>query len=377
MKLKFGMVGGGGGGIGPCHYAGAMMDHKAELAAGCFSRHEDKNKLYGELWGVKEPERLYADYRAMAEGEAARADGIDFVSIVTPNDTHYEIAKCFMEHGIHVMCDKPLAFSLEQGEELAKIAKERGLLFGLTYTYAGYAMVRQARELIERGELGDLLYVRAQYPQEWLAVALVAQKSDQSLWRLDPSRTGPSLATADIGTHCEHLIHAATGLTPERVLAKFDTYPRDLPLETNTTILLEYPGGVTGAIWASQIAIGHECDVYVAAYGTKGAIEWSHSAPGRLKFTRLNEPTQILTANRECDYEEANRLCRLPSGHPEGYFEAFGNLYRSFCEHLLAKKAGVQPASYTYPTVDDGIVGLKFIKACVESNRNGNVWVAL
>ena len=165
MKLKFGMVGGGGGGIGPCHYAGAMMDHKAELAAGCFSRHEDKNKLYGELWGVKEPERLYADYRAMAEGEAARTDGIDFVSIVTPNDTHYEIAKCFMEHGIHVMCDKPLAFSLEQGEELAKIAKERGLLFGLTYTYAGYAMVRQARELIERGELGDLLYVRAQYPQ--------------------------------------------------------------------------------------------------------------------------------------------------------------------------------------------------------------------
>lgn len=377
MKLRFGMVGGGGGGIGPCHYAGAVMDHKAELTAGCFSRDEGKNGLYGGLWGVKDPARLYKDYRAMAEGEAAREDGIDFVSIVTPNDTHFEIAKCFMEHGIHVMCDKPLALNLEQGEELARIAKERDLLFGLTYTYAGYAMVRQARELIECGELGDLLYVRAQYPQEWLAVALVAQKSDQSLWRLDPARTGPALATADIGTHCEHLIHAATGLVPRRVLAKFDTYPRDLPLETNTTILLEYPGGVTGTIWASQIAIGHECDVSVEAYGTKGAIEWNHSAPGLLKFTRLNEPTQILTANRECNCIEANRLCRLPSGHPEGYFEAFGNLYRSFCEHLTAKKAGTLPASYTYPTIEDGIVGLKFIRACVESNQNDSVWTAL
>ncbi len=377
MKLRFGMVGGGGGGIGPCHYVGAVMDHKAELTAGCFSRDEGKNGLYGGLWGVKDPARLYKDYRAMAEGEAAREDGIDFVSIVTPNDTHFEIAKCFMEHGIHVMCDKPLALNLEQGEELARIAKERDLLFGLTYTYAGYAMVRQARELIERGELGDLLYVRAQYPQEWLAVALVAQKSDQSLWRLDPARTGPALATADIGTHCEHLIHAATGLVPRRVLAKFDTYPRDLPLETNTTILLEYPGGVTGTIWASQIAIGHECDVSVEAYGTKGAIEWNHSAPGLLKFTRLNEPTQILTANRECNCIEANRLCRLPSGHPEGYFEAFGNLYRSFCEHLTAKKAGTLPASYTYPTIEDGIVGLKFIRACVESNQNDSVWTAL
>ena len=377
MKLRFGMVGGGGGGIGPCHYAGAVMDHKAELTAGCFSRDEEKNGLYGGLWGVKDPARLYKDYRAMAEGEAAREDGIDFVSIVTPNDTHFEIAKCFMEHGIHVMCDKPLALNLEQGEELARIAKERDLLFGLTYTYAGYAMVRQARDLIERGELGDLLYVRAQYPQEWLAVALVAQKSDQSLWRLDPARTGPALATADIGTHCEHLIHAATGLVPRRVLAKFDTDPRDLPLETNTTILLEYPGGVTGTIWASQIAIGHECDVSVEAYGTKGAIEWNHSAPGLLKFTRLNEPTQILTANRECNCIEANRLCRLPSGHPEGYFEAFGNLYRSFCEHLTAKKAGTLPASYTYPTIEDGIVGLKFIRACVESNQNDSVWTAL
>ncbi len=377
MKLRFGMVGGGGGGIGPCHYAGAVMDHKAELTAGCFSRDEEKNGLYGGLWGVKDPARLYKDYRAMAEGEAAREDGIDFVSIVTPNDTHFEIAKCFMEHGIHVMCDKPLALNLEQGEELARIAKERDLLFGLTYTYAGYAMVRQARDLIERGELGDLLYVRAQYPQEWLAVALVAQKSDQSLWRLDHARTGPALATADIGTHCEHLIHAATGLVPRRVLAKFDTYPRDLPLETNTTILLEYPGGVTGTIWASQIAIGHECDVSVEAYGTKGAIEWNHSAPGLLKFTRLNEPTQILTANRECNCIEANRLCRLPSGHPEGYFEAFGNLYRSFCEHLTAKKAGTLPASYTYPTIEDGIVGLKFIRACVESNQNDSVWTAL
>lgn len=377
MKLKFGMVGGAGGGISPCHCAGATMDHLAEMVCGCFSRSEDKSRACGEQWGVTDVSRLYADYRTMAEAESARPDGIDFVSIVTPNDTHYEIAKCFLEHGIHVMCDKPLAFTVEQGETLQRLAAQKGLLFGLTYTYAGYAMVRQARELVERGELGELLYVRAQYPQEWLLVSLVAQKSDQSLWRLDPSRVGSSLATADIGSHCEHLIHAATGLSPERVLAKFNTYPRELPLETNTTVLIDYPGGVTGTIWASQFAIGHECDVSVEVYGTKGAVEWRHSAAGELRFTRLNQPTQILTANRECDYPETNRLCRLPSGHPEGYFEAFGNLYRSFCMHLLAKKAGEPPETYTYPTVEDGVIGLKFIRACVESEQNGSIWVSL
>ena len=379
MKLKFGMVGGGiGSGIGPVHHLGAVMDNKAELVAGCFSRNPEKNRETAELWSVRDNSRIYEDYLTMATEEGKRDDGIDFVIIATPNNTHYEIAKLFMEQGIHIVCDKPLALNVEQGLELATIANTNNILFCVTYTYAGYAMIRQARELVENGELGELVYVTAEYPQEWLAVGLIADKSDQAMWRLDPKQVGSSLCAADIGTHMEHLIVAATGLELKSVLAKYDTYPRHLPLETNTTIMLKYPNEVSGLIWASQVAIGHECDVRIRVYGSKASFEWYHGSAGLLKVTKINQPVQYYSANRDYDAHESTRLCRLPSGHPEGYFEAFGNIYRSFCEHLLALKDGREPdISYTYPNIHDGVVGLKFIRACNESNKNGNVWVDL
>ena len=378
MRLKFGMIGGGNGAfIGDVHRHGAVMDDLAQLVSGCFSRNMGKNRETAEKWGISDFDRVYSSYQEMAEKESAREDGIDFVSIATPNDTHYPIAKCFLEHGIHVMCDKPLALHADEGEKLAALAREKNLLFGMTYTYTGYAMVKQARQMIEAGEIGNILTVVAEYPQEWLLVQMVSDRSDQATWRMDPERSGPSGCCADIGTHVGCLIKKMTGLSVEKVLANFEKLPKDqeLPLENNVQILVKFDHGISGMIWTSQVAIGHETDLLIRIFGDKGAIEWQHKEPAVLRVTRINEPPRIYTPTRDYDTQECRGLSRLPSGHPEGFFEAFGNIYRGFCAELLKEKYGVDCGEYDYPTVEDGVHGLRFIDACIESNAKGNIWV--
>jgi predicted dehydrogenase len=376
MKLKFGMIGGGNGGfIGDVHRHAAQFDDLAILVAGCFTRNMERSLETARKWNVADLSRVYASYQEMAEKESQREDGIDFVIIATPNDTHYEIAKTFMEHGIHIMCDKPLALNARQGEELEKISQEKDLLFGVTYTYTGYAMIRQAREMIDHGEIGNIVSVMGEYPQEWLAVSLVSDRSEQATWRMDPLRSGPSGCAADIGTHVECLISKMTGLELEAVLARFDSIPPHLPLETNVQVLLKYKGNIPGMMWTSQVAMGHETDVCIRIFGEKGAIEWNHYTPGILKVTRINEPVQYYSAGRDFLYEAARDLCRLPSGHIEGFYEAFANLYRGFCMNLIAKKTGGSAGSYRYPTVHDGVCGIRFVDACIKSNANGNIWV--
>lgn len=377
MRLKFGMVGGAGGFIGDVHRHAAHMDDLALLTAGCFSRNMDKSRAFAEKWNITDPSRVYPDYQTMAEAEAAREDGIDFVSITTPNDTHYPIAKCFLEHGIHIMCDKPLALNAEQGRELAKLAKEKDLLFGVTYTYTGYAMIRQAREMIDAGEIGRITCIQGEYPQEWLAVSLVSGSSEQATWRQDPARSGASGCCADIGTHVECLISKMTGLHPTRVIARFDSIPADIPLETNAQMMVEFDGGIPGMIWTSQVAMGHETEVGVRVFGEKGSVEWNHLRPWELRVTRINQPPQVYTTNRDYLYPAAKELCRLPSGHMEGFYEAFGNLYRGFCMNLIAKKTGGDPGSFRYPTVEDGVRGIEFVDACLKSNANNNIWVPI
>ena len=377
MRLKFGMVGGAGGFIGDVHRHAAHMDDLALLPAGCFSRNMDKNRAFAEKWNITDPSRVYPDYQTMAEAETAREDGIDFVSITTPNDTHYPIAKCFLEHGIHIMCDKPLALNAEQGRELAKLAKEKDLLFGVTYTYTGYAMIRQAREMIDAGEIGRITCIQGEYPQEWLAVSLVSGSSEQATWRQDPARSGASGCCADIGTHVECLISKMTGLHPTRVIARFDSIPADIPLETNAQMMVEFDGGIPGIIWTSQVAMGHETEVGVRIFGEKGSVEWNHLRPWELRVTRINQPPQVYTTNRDYLYPAAKELCRLPSGHMEGFYEAFGNLYRGFCMNLIAKKTGGDPGSFRYPTVEDGVRGIEFVDACLKSNANNNIWVPI
>lgn len=377
MKLSFGMVGGGNGAfIGNVHRRGAIMDNLAELTAGCFTRNMDKNRQTAEEWGVRDLSRVYANYQEMADAESKREDGIDFVSIVTPTDTHYAIAKCFLEHGINVVCDKPICLTLEEGLELQAIAQEKGLEFGVTYTYASYAIIRQAREMIDAGVIGNIVKIVAEYPQDWLIVSTVAEKSDQALWRLDPRRAGPSACCADIGTHLEALIARMTGLKLERVMARFTHY-KDSVLEHDIDVMLEYEGGIPGTMWASQIASGNDCGVCIRVYGDKGAIEWRHTHPMEITYTPLAQPTRTIVANREYNYAACTEQCRLPAGHPEGFYEAFGNIYHSFCTHLIAKKTGGDPGTFRHPTIEDGIAGLRFVDACVKSNAEGNRWVSL
>lgn len=378
MKLlSYGMVGGGPGAfIGAAHRRGAQMDGLAQLCSGCFSRHADKNQQAGDELRIP-ADRLYTDYEQMAEAESQRPDGIDFVIIVTPNKTHFPIAKCFLEHGIHVSCDKPVAMSVEEAAELRRIAKERGLHFGVSYTYVNYPLVHQMRAMIDKGEIGSILTVMVEFPQDWVINGLDAGDDVRHAWRFDPEQAGDAACTADIGTHLTCLLHAATGLDIEQVLANLCRIPADMPLDTNTQVLLRLSGRIPGMLWASQVAIGHECTVSIRVYGDKGSLEWNHDNPTRLKFNRANGPEVYLTNGRSFLEPNALDMSRIAAGHPEGIFEAFGNFYRAFCREVLRIQGETHEPSLPHPTIDDGIASMCFVNACVESNKNGNVWVAV
>lgn len=376
-KTSFGMVGGGlGSFIGDVHRHGAMIDDLAALRAGCFSRSRDKSLETARAWDIPE-DRVYGTFQEMADRESARDDGIDFVTVATPNSSHYEIAKYFLEKNIHVMCDKPVTMTVEQAEDLKRIAEERKLLFAVSYAYTGYPVIRQARRMIEDGIIGRMLYVRAGHPEDWVISSVPEEPAGNLPWRFDPNVAGESLCCADLGTHAEQLIEQFTGLTIRRVLAKFNTWPAYLPLETNVTALLDLGDGITGELWASQIAIGKECSPYIYVVGTKGALEWNHEKPDILKYTELNGPTQLLSAGRDYMGAESRSITRVAAGHHEGYFEVFGNIYRPFCENLLALKEGKAYEGLSYPTIREGLNGMKFIHACVESEKRGNIWIDL
>ena len=378
MKLRYGMVGGGNGAfIGDVHRRGAFMGGYANLVCGCFTRNTEKNKEAAGQWGVTEESRIYANYQEMAETEAGREDSIDFVAITTPNDTHYDIAKAFLEKGIHVICDKPVTSTVEQAKDLKRIAEGKNLCFGVTYSYFGYAMIHQAREIIDSGKIGEIVYVAAEYPQDWLLLNLRDEETKKKMWRIDPERANGSLCTVDIGTHLEALLHASTGLEVTKVLARFDYTVDGLPLETNSNVMLQLSNGASGSLWSSIVAVGHDADVRIRIYGTEGSLEWYHGKAGLLKFSRLGEPVQYLAMNRDYNSADSLSMSHLPAGHPEGYYEAFGNIYELFCRDVLAHKDGAKGRQYEYPDINYGIQGVRFVDACVESNAKGNVWVEL
>lgn len=373
-KLRFGIVGGGGGFIGNVHRHGALNNDLAVLTAGCFSRNAGKNMQTAVKWGI-EPSRTYGSYEEMAETESRLEDGIDFVSVTTPNNTHYEIAKAFLERGIHVMCDKPVATDVRQALELERLAAEKGLLFGVSYTYGNYPLIRQAREMIDHGEIGNIVNIMCEFPQDWVLNAVVSGNPVHGSWHFDPNVTGNSLCVADIGTHLEYLVSAMTGLRLEKVLCVTNVIPEHLLLETNAQVLLRYEGGIPGMMWASQVAAGHECSVSARIFGDRGAIEWNHDTPAQLRVTRIGQPTQIYTPAHDFLYPRAQKMSRLPYGHPEGFYEAFDNIYRGFMTAILKARYGGEEEGYTYPTIHDGVSGMRFVEACLKSSREGNVWV--
>jgi len=378
--LSFGMVGGGIDSlIGEVHRKAASFDRKAKLVAGCFSRSYDNTLSTGEKLGLNSG-RLYKNYREMSEKEGAREDKIDFVIIVTPNNSHFKIAKAFLEKGINVVCDKPLTLKDKEAEELINLAKKRDLLCCVTYTYSGYPMVKHAREIIAKGEIGKIRMVMGEYLQEWLAMSVEKEeRNKQASWRTDPKYSGKSNCVADIGCHIENIISYVTGLEIDSLCANLDIFVEGRALDDNAEILVKYTSGARGIYWCSQVAIGYNNGLKFRILGERGSIEWEQEKPDFLKVAFYGRPVQILFRGRDSLNPLAMRVSRLPGGHPEGLYEAFANIYSNFSDVLLDKKAGKpyqNQKEVDFPTFEDGARGVKFINLCVKSSQKGARWIS-
>lgn len=380
-EIKYGMVGGSiYAFIGEVHRKALAFDTRAELVAGCFSNVESENIDTAKAYGVS-AERTYKDYKEMAAAEAKRADKLDFVSICTPNFLHYEVAKEFLLAGINVVCEKPLCFAVEEAEELEKLAKEKDLIFAVTYAYTGYVMPKVMKEMIANGKIGKIAAIIAEYAQDWLIDELSPEKQGQtknlSVWRTDPKFSGISNCVGDIGTHAENMIHYLTGLKMKRLMATTDNYGHALDLNAN--IIAEYEGGVRGQIWCSQIAAGRMNGLVVRIYGSEGSLEWEQHFPDYVKYTPRGKATEILSKRNSYITEAAHAAARIPSGHPEGYYVAFANTYRNILNAVAKKKAGEQLTAddLDFPKVTDGVNGVKFVHAVIESSKSDGAWVSL
>lgn len=375
--VTFGMVGGGEGAfIGDVHRRAIALDGKARLVAGCFSRDKKTTLATGEGLHL-DRERLYASYTDMAAAESARDDGIDFVVVVTPNASHYPIAKAFLEKGIHVVSDKPLTTDLSQAEELDRLAKEKGLLFAVTYTYSGYPAVKHAKAMIAAGEIGTIRFVNAEYPQEWLADKIEDSGQKQASWRSDPSQSGISNCVGDIGSHIENTVAYITGLDIQRLSARLDTFVEGRILDDNATIMVDYVGGAKGLYWCSQVAVGHDNDLSVRIYGSQGTIRWRQENPNYLEVITKDKPATTISRGRDGLKARAESLVRIPAGHPEGYFEAFANIYKTFVDALIKKASGatLDGDDLDFPSAAAGAQGVKFIEKCVESAKKDASWL--
>lgn len=376
-RLRYGMVGGGKGAfIGDVHRKAIAMDGKAAPVAGCFSQSYDNTLKTGEFLGL-EKDRLYRNFEDMLITEGKRKDKIDFVIIVTPNNTHFPIAKLALENGIHVVCDKPLTTNSRDAEELGRLVKEKDRLFCVTYAYTGYPIVNHMREMVRNGELGDIRFVSAEYPQDWLATLLEKTGQKQAAWRTDPNLAGASNCVGDIGSHIENMVSYITSLKIQRLLARLDHFGEGRVLDDNASIMLEYDKAAKGLYWSSQIAVGQDNGFRVRIYGTKASLEWVQEDPNHAKVSYIDRPTEILSRGRDKMYARAQALSRIPSGHPEGYFECFANLYSTFLTALSKKISGEIPAKddLDFPGIEEGIRGVKFIEKCVQSSKKGAVWV--
>jgi len=375
-----GMVGGGRGAfIGQVHRMAANLDGKIELVAGAFSSNPEKSRLSGEDFFL-DPARVYGSYEEMAKAEAAREDGIDFVSIVVQNHLHYPVAKTFLEAGINVICDKPLALSLEQGRELRDLVGKTGLIFALTHNYTGYPMVKEARRMVQDGELGRILKIVAEYPQGY-AVGEVEGEGSGAIanWRADPEMAGISNCIGDIGTHAHNLVKYITGLEVVELAAELTAFIPGRELDDDGNCLVRFEQGVKGIISASQISNGDENNLNIRVYGTKASLQWHQEDPNDLIMKFADAPRK--TYRRGNDYlgAAAQANSRTPFAHPEGFIEAFANVYLAAAA-AIADKIDGKPAperGYDYPTVDDGVAGMAFIKACVESSQNNAAWTKM
>ena len=382
--IRYGMVGGGQGAfIGAVHRIAARMDNEFELVAGALSSDPKRARASAEELGL-DPDRSYGSYAEMAKAEAKRADGIEAVAIVTPNNVHVPAAMAFLNAGIHVICDKPLAMTLAEAKKLAAVVEKTGKVFVLTHNYTAYPMIRQAREMVAKGQLGDIRLVQAEYPQDWLTEDLAATGQKQASWRSDPKQAGAGGALGDIGTHAYNLARFVSGLELDSLSADLDSFVPGRQLDDNVNVLLRFKAKgkahpAKGMLWASQVAPGHENGLKLRVYGTRGGLEWVQADPNYLWYTPFGQPKQLLTRAGAGAMPVAGRLIRVPSGHPEGYLEGFANIYQEAAKAIRAarRKGGKPPRDVVFPTVQDGVEGMAFIEACVKSSKKNGAWTKL
>lgn len=377
-KLRMGLVGGGQGSfIGRVHATAAILDNRAEVVAGALSSDPAKSKASAPDYAIAD-DRAYGSFAEMAEKEAAREDKVDFVSITTPNSTHFAAAKTFAEAGFNVVCDKPMTFDLAQAEELVGIIEKSGIVFALTHNYTGYPLVRQARDMVLSGELGEINAIRSSYIQGWLRTRLEDSDQKQAKWRTDPKQSGAAGCFGDIGTHAYNLGRYITGLLPDSISCQLKTFEQGRALDDYGTAVIRYQNGALGTVTASQITHGRENDVRVEIDGTKASIEWHQEEPNKLFVRKNGEPHRIYTrAGGPYLSEKATAAGRIPSGHPEGFFEAFANVYTAAFDAIIKRTAGepFELVNTVYPNVFDGAEGMLFITRCVESSRQNAAWV--
>ena len=378
-RIRLGMVGGGPGAfIGAVHRTAARMDDHYELVAAALSSDAARSRAAAQDLYIA-PDRAYGSYTEMANAEAKRPDRIEAVSIVTPNNMHYPMAKAFLEAGIHVICDKPLATTVQEALDLAAIVRRTGLIFGLTHNYTGYPMVRQARQMIADGQLGKIRVVQVEYAQDWLATPLETTVQKQAAWRTDPAQSGPGGSLGDIGTHAYNITCFVTGLHCREVAADVSIFVLGRRLDDNVQLLLRFAEGAKGALWASQVATGNANNLRLRVYGEKAGLEWHQEEPNTLQFARLGEAPETIRRPGPGGNSPAAHASRIPAGHPEGYLEGFAQLYTDLAEQIYARREGRSPslASLLVPNVEDGVEGMRFIAATLESGQRNAAWVDL
>lgn len=378
-KLKMGMVGGGSGAfIGAVHRRAAIMDGEVEFVAGALSSTPERALASGRELGLTD-ERNYASWERMLDDELSlsETERVDFVSIVTPNHMHHPVARAFAEAGFNVVLDKPMVHTSQEAEDLMRVVESNGVVFAVTYTYTGYPMVKQARHMVREGLLGEVRKVIAEYNQGWLASQLEESGAKQAEWRTDPARSGIAGAVGDIGSHAENLVSTITGLEVAEICADLTTFVPGRRLDDDSNLLIRYEGGAKGIMMASQISAGAENDLRVRIYGTEGGLEWRQEEPEYLYHTPAEEPERVLKRGNDYLCEEAKKASRLPPGHPEGFIEAFANVYMSVAATIRARQEQVEPGGLPrcFPTVYDGARGVHFIEKTVESSQSDRKWL--
>ncbi len=373
--IRLGMVGGGNDAfIGAVHRIASRIDGRFQLVAGALSSTPEKAQASGQALGL-DPARTYDDFKSMAIREARLKDGIEAVAIVTPNHVHYAAAREFLKRGIHVICDKPLTSTMADAKKMAKAVADSDALFVLTHNYTGYPMMRQARQMVANGDLGTSRVVQVEYAQDWLTEP---EDFKQAAWRVDPARSGAGGSTGDIGTHAFNLAGFVTGLEVDSLCADLQSFVSGRQLDDNAHVMLRYKGGARGMLWCSQVAPGNENGLGLRVYGDKGGIEWRQENPNQLWYTPYGEPKRLLTRGGKGALDAAERVTRIPAGHPEGYLEGFATIYREAADAIEARRNGHDvPADVTYPGIAEGMAGMQFVDACVRSSKRDGAWVKL